>query len=140
MGKDKDRINEEESIKQMTANRLGTCRHFNGVQNEQCKAGVRYADVRQIIPKWIFPCFVSDNIHTCEQASFPSKEEAHEQAVKKAEAIKLFLENLKNNICPTCNIEVESHQVGKCVYGSCGHRLYQGKLSKKKSRQRHSNG
>ena len=35
---------------------------------------------------------------------------------------------LRDGKCPTCHQAVTQKQVGHCVYGSCGHRLYQGRL------------
>lgn len=41
----------------------------------------------------------------------------------------VYLENIKNWICPECNEKINQHrQAGRCVYADpCGHRLYQGK-------------
>lgn len=39
-----------------------------------------------------------------------------------------YFSELKQNICPHCHKEITAHQTGHCVYGSCGHRLFQGKL------------
>lgn len=41
------------------------------------------------------------------------------------EEAKQFLEELKQNICPRCHLDiVEYEQIGRCVYAKpCGHRL-----------------
>jgi hypothetical protein len=43
-------------------------------------------------------------------------------------AIQEYFEAIRRGECPLCKKVVKMKQVGKCVYGSCGHRLYQGKL------------
>lgn len=40
-----------------------------------------------------------------------------------------YLEDLMQGLCPICKQKVTKRQVGRCVYGSCGHRLYQGKVT-----------
>lgn len=45
-------------------------------------------------------------------------------------AITAWLHKILNSICPSCNKAITKEQVGNCVYGSCGHRLYQGQLKK----------
>lgn len=64
-------------------NRMGRCAHFTGVQNETCKAGVRYSDVRS---DHRIPCLKWDaNGAECASAQWPTREEA-EAYVAKSEA------------------------------------------------------
>lgn len=51
----------------------------------------------------------------------------HQEARELVEALK---DAIQNSICPTCQKKVVKRQVGRCVYGDCGHRLYQGRLIK----------
>jgi hypothetical protein len=44
------------------------------------------------------------------------------------EVLKKLRATVEGNMCPVCNSEVKKVQVGRCVYGDCGHRLYQGKI------------
>lgn len=48
------------------------------------------------------------------------------------DAAAAWLEALARGECPVCKRKVEKKQVGRCVYGDCGHRLYQGRLRKGK--------
>lgn len=43
-----------------------------------------------------------------------------------AEIEKAF-DDLEHGRCPHCHKKCTQRQVGHCVYGSCGHRLFQGK-------------
>jgi hypothetical protein len=101
------------------------CNHFNGIQNETCRAGISYKSVRH---DGKLPCLKSEGISDqCPSAIFPSAQEAAEQARVEKEAISRYIELLHSGICPTCKVKVEQErQVGRCVYAQCGHRLYQG--------------
>jgi hypothetical protein len=65
------------------------CRHFTGVQNKTCEAGVNYDDVVPI------PCIGLDNTAvkqaTCEKKSCPTREEAIEIDKERAEHTKKFM-------------------------------------------------
>lgn len=52
------------------------CVHFNGVMNECCKAGVKYADVRVGKP-YLFPCIKTGG--QCSKASFLTDEEVEKR-------------------------------------------------------------
>jgi hypothetical protein len=54
-----------------------------------------------------------------------SEELEYQKILKKLRA------TVEGNICPDCNKEVKKVQVGRCVYGVCGHRLYQGTISQR---------
>lgn len=55
-----------------------------------------------------------------------TQQEEHEAR----ELVKLLYDAIENSVCPTCKKKVIKRQVGRCVYGDCGHRLYQGRLLK----------
>jgi len=47
-------------------------------------------------------------------------------------ALREYFGTLDLGECPTCGVEVTLRRVGRCVYGSCGCRLYQGSLPKRR--------
>lgn len=49
-----------------------SCIHFNGIMNAECKAGVKYADVRVGRP-YQFPCLNQGG--QCDKCKFPTAEE-----------------------------------------------------------------
>lgn len=72
-------------IKAITRNRnKSRCKHFNGIMNDTCDAGIAYADVRKDRePKgtgYALPC-LADEGATCEKCQFPTAEEV--EAAKK---------------------------------------------------------
>jgi hypothetical protein len=63
------------SLKEQIA---GKCRHFNGIMNETCKAGIAYEDIRSDDKPFRFPCIDRD-FHNCSSASFLTDEEVEEE-------------------------------------------------------------
>lgn len=108
------------------------CRHFNGIQNEACAAGIAYKQfLYENYPK--FPCHVrQDGTFSGACAAFDWRTEAEidEEEKRTAEAVERWVTALNSGHCPECGQKVaEKKQIGRCVYGyPCGHRLYQGKL------------
>ncbi len=112
---------------------LNKCKHFNGIQHETCEANIRYENFRNpngaLVP---LPCLRDESSHhVCGSAAWYTHEEAEVIEAQHSKAVAEFIESITNGHCPTCKILVEHKQVGHCVYGSCGHRLYQGKANKK---------
>lgn len=113
------------------------CKHFNGIQNKVCRAGVVYESVevkRLNGPGYMWPCFKDQGCtERCSQAVFRTPEEVAEEEEKANQAIKAYLDNLKNDICPHCHTPIEEQkQVGRCAHAvPCGCRLFQGKAKKK---------
>ncbi len=112
------------------------CRHFNGIQHECCKAGVRYKDVEMHAnehPRVRLPCadfaFTGVEVRvpdTCPARSFLTQEEhaAHEEEHKAA--VGRALTALAAGKCHVCGVDIEpSKIVGRCKYAACGHRLGQ---------------
>lgn len=121
------------------------CKHYNGIiqitgsgewsPDPKCKADIPYHQFREegVPHHKAYPCFQSNNTaHKCELAVFPTAEENAERERKSAEAINKFFGDIEANVCPHCQTAIErKKQVGPCVYASpCGHRLYQGRLTK----------
>lgn len=107
------------------------CRHFNGVQNKVCKAGIEYAAFYR---KGSIPCLPDEQGKTpqrCDQFAYKTVEELEEHDRQVAEAVSKWLKNFAAGMCPHCGRKIEQKkQVGRCVYAEpCGCRLYQGKLS-----------
>ena len=111
------------------------CRHYNGLMNETCKAGVRYADVKLSPPVPLgYPCFKDKGCtHLCALVSFPTLEEIEQEKQQARESLERYLGKIAENICPHCETPItEQVQVGRCAYAKpCGHRLFQGKAKTK---------
>lgn len=106
------------------------CKHFSGVHNKTCRAGIAYNDVRA---ERKLPCLKSEACPVpCASAEFPTEQEVAERARKDNDAIERYFRLLSSDICPTCEAKIERHQqIGRCVYAlPCYHRLYQGKATK----------
>lgn len=118
---------------------MNRCVHFTGIGNKTCNAGVNY---REMIGGpdlgWAkhLPCLADDGSSVvCAHAQFPSETEARADVDRREARTVEFLEQIAAGTCPTCKIPVRQTQVGHCVYGSCGHRLYQGKVDPKFAEQ-----
>lgn len=108
---------------------LGRCIHFNGVLHDRCKAGVAYESVRGATRG--LPCLQEyAEGTTCESAIYPTREAAEQRVAESRQSIVEYFAAIKAGKCPLCDQAVTMRQVGACVYGDCGHRLYQGKLPK----------
>lgn len=123
----------QKEIERRIKQRINICRHFNGIQHDACKVDVNY---RTLVGGddlgWAarLPCFADDKSDaTCEHLSFPTEEEARARVERDDAQVMQFLSRLQGGICPTCNVEVKQKQNGSCVYGTCGHRLYQGTVN-----------
>ena len=122
-------MTEHKTLAQQIGNK---CRHFNGIMNETCKAGVRYKEVRDSASHpYRWPCFQDNGCsERCSSVSYYTPDEVAARVAESKAALDAFLSKLNNNICPECDQPLTyKRQVGRCVYGSCGHRLYQGRLT-----------
>lgn len=108
------------------------CRHYNGIPNKTCKAGMSYDAVRDTSSKparW--PCINADAVTAC-----PWFEHYTDEEIEKTDrAVSQFLEGIealssgKSDVCPHCGKQITSmRQVRRCVYASCGCRLWQGTI------------
>jgi hypothetical protein len=115
------------------------CKHYTGLMNDTCEAGVRYKDVKDPSDQPLgYPCFKDKGCtERCEKASFRTPEEIAEEHDKVRQSLQRYLENIANDICPHCKASIqEKKQIGRCVYSyPCGHRLYQGTLPKQEVKQ-----
>lgn len=110
---------------------MNWCKFFNGVQHDHCEQGVTYNTFRKpdgaLRP---LPCFKDELAgEGCQRAVFPTEEEAEKHEREAENALAAALIGIAEGRCPICKQAVQHRQVGHCVYGSCGHRLYQGKAN-----------
>lgn len=111
---------------------LDKCRHFNGIQNTRCKAGVAYRDVTRGPGQ--HPCLevvaslpgTNPLPDTCPTRSLLTHDEHVAAKAERDAGIAAFLGKLRDGKCPTCEKPIEPSQVvGSCKYASCGHRIGQ---------------
>lgn len=105
------------------------CRHFNGIQHDTCKAGVRYDAVRDESARpYRFPCLDTGKgcPDTCTARSLLTQEEHAEKEREMRAAVARMLDLHAVGKCHLCEAPIEpSKVVGHCLYASCGHRLGQ---------------
>lgn len=105
------------------------CVHFNGIQNDRCKAGVLYDDVNK--DGKAIPCIPLDAPQgSCKKFQYFTEEEARAKVQRQDESLDRTISRLAEGCCPICGQSVKHRQSGACVYGvPCGHRLYQRKIN-----------
>jgi hypothetical protein len=129
----------EERRAAMKERRAKTCKHFNGLQNEICKLGIRYDTVNDFPPELADEppffrethfCFAYQKCSTvCAKREFYTAEELEARDKESHERLRQFSEDYKNNICPNHKTPMTKTQIGRCIYAMpCGCRLGQGKL------------
>ena len=109
--------------------RTKKCRHFTGLKNKICQAGIDYeqAGIVWDAEKSI-PC--TDGSHDCSLVSYYTPEEAKQRFDELNSSLKQWGDDIKNNICPTHKIPITKRQIGRCVYATpCNCRLYEGMLA-----------
>lgn len=123
----------EQEMQRRTRETMRRCIYFNGVMNDECEAGVNYhalmGDGFGCFAH--MPCLSDTGVVSCGKASFLSESEARAEVDADEIKIQQFIRELNDGICPICKVEVKQKQVGPCVYGTCGHRLYQGTVNPK---------
>jgi len=113
--------------------RLVRCRHFTGIQNKTCAAGVLYRSKRDVsrpgMATW--PCVDRDCPTTCDQYSAPTAEEVAAEEVEIGAAVREVEERMAAGLCVYCGAPIaKAIQVGRCVYAEpCGHRQGQWTVS-----------
>lgn len=82
------------------SDRVQKCRHFNGMTNKECRAGVEYATVRVYHEPpgtgMSCPCllkYAKVPCH-CEKASYPTREEAEVEQRQQDEEVDKMIENI----------------------------------------------
>lgn len=103
------------------------CIHFTGVQKNICEAGMTYRDMWDNNRK--LPCILASGSTTiCPHLQAPTPEQVAEFERQTEELMQQLLTDINTGACPHCHKPLQSErQVGRCVYGSCGCRLWQGK-------------
>lgn len=111
--------------------RVGTCVHFNGVQNLRCRVDVPYESVRD--GKHRLPCLtLSTAMQPSDTKCASYLEPTIEQIAEFNAALDARIEEMRvrgeRNECSECGAKIlEARQVGRCVYSEpCGHRMGQG--------------
>lgn len=109
------------------------CRLYTGIANSDvCEAGIEYQSVRnrdQRPHRW--PCTSPELRDTCAAYEcWTDKEVAEtERAVAQFVEAVNALSRGESDTCPHCGQQITSmRQVGRCVYASCGCRLWQGRV------------
>ena len=110
------------------------CNHYNGLNNEKCRNGVRYAEIRPALRELdSYRCLNPKAKMQCLGHELRTQEEIDRNNQYAADYL------IKSNLlwtrdgdeCPVCGQKVTSgKQIGRCVYASCGCRMGQGKLHK----------
>ena len=109
---------------------MSKCRHFNGIQHDACKAGIRY-DTFRTEPRTRLPCLPNVGnalipLSTCKYFDAFTTEEQASIDKAFAKAIAEHLEKLASGVCPVCGKATEPRKrVGRCLYAACGHRIGQ---------------
>lgn len=90
----------------------GRCKHFNGLSNKCCRAGIDYGTVRVVDdppPGASFPCIPHMNTMgaTCDKAEFPTEAEIDAAIERGERALRLIAENKS----PCCEAEIDCRRV-----------------------------
>jgi hypothetical protein len=109
----------------------GWCIHFQSVLHKQCKLGIPYADLWD--EKRKLPCILDEGAtKVCPHLTRPTPEQIAASEAQIKEALENFFKAMHSGTCPHCGKTLEwERKVGRCVYGSCGCRLWQGKARSK---------
>ena len=118
------------TVEQLAAEERRTCRHFNGIQNTACRAGVVYTELGEQERGWAIrlPCLIAPNREigpACGLRRFPTEAEALASATADLDALDAHVAKLNRGECPRCQSN-ERRQAGRCAYcARCGTRLGQ---------------
>lgn len=118
------------TVEDLIQDEMNRCEHFTGILNYRCALRIPYDSVtgpHGIPCIKISPLFnINQRRNLCKDLTLPSREEAEAIIKKIKKQVVEDLTKLANSICPKCNVQVQHIQRGCSVYGTCGHRLYQG--------------
>lgn len=104
------------------------CNHYQAAAYyKECKKGISYSQFGNAkeIPCW------NEKIGGCPLAEYPTPEQRAERERWIADKLNSMFGFMSHatDICPHCGKQVKSlRQVGRCVYGDCGCRMWQGKI------------
>lgn len=114
------------------------CRHYTGMMNKSCDAGVEYNSIKSIedtYPPVTWHCYNPNAVVKCPLYEEHTPEELEEQKKQIAAALVRMAGfwGGDSDECPQCGGTIEAaEQVGRCVYARpCGCRVGQGKLPAK---------
>lgn len=114
---------------------MSWCRHYpNGGMgdNTHCKLGIEMRSLRdESVRPFRFPCYTAGAEHLCASYEGYTAEEIAEDERQINDMMRKMdaLWTRESEECPQCGKHVEEmHQVGRCVYASCGCRQGQGRL------------
>lgn len=109
------------------------CRHYSGMMNKSCDAGVEYDSIKDtsVVP-YRFHCIHADTAVPCALRAEYTPEEIEERHRQIAAALTRFASFLggESDECPHCGTTIESaEKIGRCVYARpCGCRVMQGEV------------
>lgn len=111
---------------------MQTCRHFNGVQNDACQAGVVYDEVQPAghhlpcLPHLVAKSKSKRPMGICDKCTFPTEEEARADLAEIDRAVTEALSHLAAGRCHHCKQDAGREVVGRCAYcKGCGQRIGQ---------------
>lgn len=99
------------------------CRHYSGMMNKNCDAGVEYASVKDVsVIPYRFHCIHADTMVQCPKHELHTPEEIEEQHRQIAAALTRFASFLdgESDECPHCGATIESAEKNRalCVCAS----------------------
>lgn len=113
----------------------GWCRHYSGMMNKSCDAGVEYDSIKTTqddYPPVTWHCINEGAKVKCPKHELHTPEEIAEQHRQIGAALTRFVAflNGEGDECPQCGAKMESaEKIGRCVYARpCGCRVMQGEL------------
>lgn len=106
------------------------CKHFTGIQNEQCQCGIRY---QSVMGQGGIPCVVMERTN-CDRREYPTQSEVDAHNAKVRATAAMWMKRMaqlmsgESRECLECHEPITAlEQVGRCVYARpCGCRQYQG--------------
>jgi len=109
------------------------CKHYNGLNNDNCNAGVRYDEIRPVSRDLDSYCCLNPH---AEMQCLSHELRTQEEIEARNKFVADFIENLntfwtrETEDCPQCGKHVTScEQIGRCIYARpCGCRVSQGRL------------
>lgn len=106
------------------------CKHFNGIMNKVCLAGVLYESVRNekgsLSDRNVYPCFEGTDCEiVCLKREWMTQEDVEEREKDIANHVQKMVENSRNGGCMICGEQVEYMiQVHQAMYAHpCNHRM-----------------
>ena len=97
------------------------CRHFTGIQNDECAAGVSYLSVRDnSVSPYRWPCINEGAVTSCSLADYPAREEAEANEARQSAALE---RTGKARAAITATTNGRCRVSGEIACPNCGGRL-----------------